>query len=515
MELICLLERKEELLEYMESQQFSERYINEHRRLVDLIARHIDTEGWKTFDDVLSWIDSQPYTEGYRYDRHRHISRLEYFCQKGYFHGNGEIQAALKERVPSCGTLDLLYLQDHADELLSYMRTVGYSESHIHHLWDVCKRIIWLSRTIPWNSYEDIWEWYQQQGLKPEPLQNILTKLGILEAFHIRHEMPGRAKNNVLCEKHGAYYNINAHYKSLVDYAENEYMRRSLAESTIGRNRSGAASFLWFMECRGATELNMITPMLVYQYYNSPAKKTNGKGLTPRLKTFLEACIPYDEECKKVLLLLSLAPSGRENIQYITDEEGNAFLAALTDMNNGLSYLTRAMGIILYYTGLRRSDIADLKIGSIDLRKKELCIIQRKTKAALTLPLPTVVGNAIYDYCVNERPNTDSEYLFVGSHAPHRKIGWSTVGYLLDTIYDKAGIREEDKDRRGFHIFRHRMATKMLENNIPPVVISQTLGHTAPESLDAYLYADKVHLKECALPLTLFPVAEEVYTSVQ
>ena len=112
MELTCLLERKEELLEYMKIQQFSERYINEHRRLVDLIARHIDTEEWKTFDDVLSWIDSQPYTEGYRYERHRYISRLEYFCQKGYFHGNGEIQAALKERVSSCGALDLLYLQD-------------------------------------------------------------------------------------------------------------------------------------------------------------------------------------------------------------------------------------------------------------------------------------------------------------------------------------------------------------------------------------------------------------------
>ena len=151
---------------------------------------------------------------------------------------------------------------------------------------------------------------------------------------------PGSAKNNVLCNKYGSYFRINEHYKNLVDYAESEYIRRSLAESTIRRNRSGAASFLWFMECHGATELKTITPELVFQYYNSPAKKTNGKGLTPRLRTFLEACIPYDEECKNVFLLLPLPPSGRENIQYITDEEGDAFLNALTDMANGLSYLT-------------------------------------------------------------------------------------------------------------------------------------------------------------------------------
>lgn len=191
MELTCLLESKGKLLEYMASQQFSERYITEHRRLVELIARHIGTEGWSTFGDVFSWIDSQPYTDLYRDNRYRHISNLEYFCQKGYFHGNGEIQAALKERVHSCGALGLLYLQEHVDELISYMRSVDYSEHHIHRLRQVCNRIVYLSRSIPWDSYADIWSWYQQQGLRPESLQDILTILGILEAFHIRDEMPG------------------------------------------------------------------------------------------------------------------------------------------------------------------------------------------------------------------------------------------------------------------------------------------------------------------------------------
>ena len=50
----------------------------------------------------------------------------------------------------------------------------------------------------------------------------------------------------------------------------------------------------------------------------------------------------------------------------------------------------------------------------------------------------------------------------------------------------------------------------MLENGVPQPVITQTLGHTAPDSLEPYLRADFIHLKECALSVEQFPLAKEV-----
>ena len=50
----------------------------------------------------------------------------------------------------------------------------------------------------------------------------------------------------------------------------------------------------------------------------------------------------------------------------------------------------------------------------------------------------------------------------------------------------------------------------MLESGIPRPVISRTLGHTAPDSLEPYLMADFRHLKECSLDVGQFPVPEEV-----
>lgn len=69
---------------------------------------------------------------------------------------------------------------------------------------------------------------------------------------------------------------------------------------------------------------------------------------------------------------------------------------------------------------------------------------------------------------------------------------------------NKAQIRMKKGVRRGTHIFRYHLATFLLENNVPQPVITQTLGHSSPLSLEPYLHADLVHLKECSLSVEKF-----------
>jgi integrase len=75
----------------------------------------------------------------------------------------------------------------------------------------------------------------------------------------------------------------------------------------------------------------------------------------------------------------------------------------------------------------------------------------------------------------------------------------------------QAGIRNQPGDRRGFHLFRHHLATSLLENGVEQPVISSALGHQSPKSLHTYPGADFLHLKECALSIECFPVKEEVF----
>jgi integrase len=76
-----------------------------------------------------------------------------------------------------------------------------------------------------------------------------------------------------------------------------------------------------------------------------------------------------------------------------------------------------------------------------------------------------------------------------------------------------ANIRQNAGDRKGFHIFRHRLATELLSNGVAQPIISKIAGHTSPDSLESYLSADFKHLKECAISIAEYPVSSEVFTN--
>jgi len=82
---------------------------------------------------------------------------------------------------------------------------------------------------------------------------------------------------------------------------------------------------------------------------------------------------------------------------------------------------------------------------------------------------------------------------------------------IASKIMKAADIRQESGDRKGTHIFRHHLATKLLDNGVPRPIISNVIGHTSPKSLDKYLGSNFSHLKKCSISIEDFPVAEAVF----
>ena len=149
-------------------------------------------------------------------------------------------------------------------------------------------------------------------------------------------------------------------------------------------------------------------------------------------------------------------------------------------------------------------------MNSIDWSEDLIRVKQQKTDVPLELPLTAIVGNAIFVYITTERPKTELAEIFLSQGRPYRALRSKSFSNVADKIMKAASIRQENGSRRGFHIFRHHLATALLGNGIPQPVISRTLGHTSPGSLDAYLSADFPHLKECSLSVERFPLRKEV-----
>lgn len=197
-----------------------------------------------------------------------------------------------------------------------------------------------------------------------------------------------------------------------------------------------------------------------------------------------------------------------KNVQYLTEDEVDKILSVLRTESSGRSLRNRAIGMLLVYTGMRACDIASLRIGDIDWVNEEIHCIQQKTGLPLHLPLLPVVGNAIFDYLENERPESMCDNVFI-STISKEKLAPQSVGSISGVIYKAAGVRTLEGDRKGTHIFRHHLVTALLSNGVAQPVVSETVGHSSPESLAPYLHADIENLRKCALDISRFPIKRE------
>ena len=264
---------------------------------------------------------------------------------------------------------------------------------------------------------------------------------------------------------------------------------------------------------KGINALDKISEEAVLGFFvSSDGTKLRGYSSKNNIAAVLKACEPFypNGSCSKVLAFLPALHKKRKNIQYLTSEEIVKVKTALNSEESSLHLRDKAVGLLVLYTGLRCCDIVGMTMDCIDWSKDLIRVKQQKTDVPLELPLTAIVGNAIFDYITKERPKTERDEIFLSQTRPFGVLKSASLWDVANKIMKVAYIRQGKGDRRGFHIFRHHLATTLLGNGIPQPVISRTLGHTSPGSLDAYLSADFPHLKECSLSVERFPSRKEV-----
>lgn len=214
----------------------------------------------------------------------------------------------------------------------------------------------------------------------------------------------------------------------------------------------------------------------------------------------------YTDDARRILTYLPALRRKWKTIPYLTEKETDSIKSILVSEESNLTLRNRTIGMLLFFTGMRPSDISGLRFSNIDWQKEEIRILQRKTGNELVLPLTVYVGNAINDYINMERPKSRHPQIFICEFAPYAPISPRTVGHAADKLYEAAAIRQEIHNWRSAHLFQHNLATTFAEHDIPRPVISATLGHVDPNSPDHYLFADTKHLWDCALSIDKYPI---------
>lgn len=192
-------------------------------------------------------------------------------------------------------------------------------------------------------------------------------------------------------------------------------------------------------------------------------------------------------------------------IRVLSDED------AFSLIKNTNSKRDKAVLLLAFETGIRSCDITNLELTDIKWKKKQLSFVQQKTGQSLILPMTTAVGNALADYILNERHQTNSRKVFVSSKPPYKALSAQACWQISAKLMKSTGIHQGKNEEKGLHCFRHRISNALLSENIPIYTVSSVLGHRSKESIKGYIASDVSHLKQCALDLSAIGFGREEF----
>jgi len=396
-------------------------------------------------------------------------------------------------------------------EMLQALTLAGYSNLTLRKLQTVFRKI---GRDVQANgcrTYEDVF-WRHYANKTKAMLRAGRWQLGAIEYFDATGRLPGGTQRSRI-GVNTRYDQLTDDFKAMADHYRESEAKRGIKASTINVCFHNGVCFLATLQEKGIRKPDQITAEPVMDYFCGDDGKPGKSGsLRKNLLSFFRACSTVLPEgmADRIIGFIPEIACLRKNIQYLDKEEIVKVRRVLLDKQSDLTKRDRAIGLLALYAGLRSCDITGLLLEGMDWDNDTFSVSQQKTGRRLTLPLPAVLGNAIYDYLQDERPEVPIREVFLTATRPFRRMASGDCGNIASIIMDRAGIRTNKGDRRGLHIFRHHLATGMLAHGVPAVVISGVLGHSTPESTQAYLNADFVHLKECALSIGSFPVRKGV-----
>lgn len=154
-----------------------------------------------------------------------------------------------------------------------------------------------------------------------------------------------------------------------------------------------------------------------------------------------------------------------------------------------------AILMLLAVYGLRRGEVAELRLDDLDWEGELIHIARPKQRRAQRYPLLPVVGEAILRYLREVRPRCGHRALFLTLGAPIRPLSAPSITPIAHAHLSRLGLTLSP---RGAHCLRHACASHLLASGFSLKQIGDHLGHRSANSTLSYTKVDLVGLRQVA-----------------
>ena len=172
----------------------------------------------------------------------------------------------------------------------------------------------------------------------------------------------------------------------------------------------------------------------------------------------------------------------------------------MLDNSKYLSLRDSAIIELIYATGIRASELINIKITDIDFNEASLRILGKGSKERI-IPIHDLALKLISSYWKNEIYNHNKlvknknikfkrDFLFLNIHG--KKLTRQGLWYIIKTISKKLGL---DINKISPHILRHTFATHLLYNGVPLRHLQELLGHSNISTTQIYTHLSDQYME--------------------
>ncbi len=279
---------------------------------------------------------------------------------------------------------------------------------------------------------------------------------------------------------------LDINIEKYLDYLKYE---KKLSNNTYESYKDNLKMFQNFFDKKNILQLGK-EDLKYYLYSLELSSKTKAHYLTVINSLYLFLIgegITKDNPCEGIKM-----PKLEKKLpNYLSVDEIDKLLNIKLEKNT--DYRNKAMLEVLYGTGMRISELCNLKLSQIDFNECIVRIMGKGKKERIT-PLNSIAIKHLKEYIDYYRNSLlkrkNSEYVFI-SHIG-TTISRQAFFKLIKSLAKNAGINRDISP----HTLRHSFATHLLNNGADLRVIQEILGHENLVTTEIYAHLQNKKIED-------------------
>lgn len=282
----------------------------------------------------------------------------------------------------------------------------------------------------------------------------------------------------------------------LDDYLHYLKAERGLSDNTVSSYGMDLQQFIGYLKEQEIDNLNDVDKQVIIDYLDYLMKKGKANSSIVRCVTSLRKffqTMKQDGIIDENPMLTIETPKSEKHLPEVLSTEEVEMLLNAPDVTQTLGLRNRAIIELMYATGLRVSEVVNLRLEDLHL---DVGIIQTigKGRKERIVPIGDEAITWINNYLRDARPELcktrRSPFLFVNFHGV--RLTRQGVWKNLKNEVRKAGITKNVTP----HTLRHSFATHILENGADLRIVQELLGHSDISTTQIYTHISKKRLSE-------------------